>query len=193
MFFHGRVCVPVCHRWSFSFGYGYRLVDTRSRFLAACCLSIGFIHRDGIEEATIHTRFVQLQTVNRLESMFSFSLSKSSPSTLSLTSCQSNDEFDDCCSQWASSPAPSPSRFNYEERLLTLFIQNQQSDSWSSSSPSPTRLDATPLGLDFLSLLDRVCSLFFSGSAIFLFRPSTTRRPHCPHWLSDGPSDFPLD
>lgn len=75
--------------------------------------------------------------------MFSLSRStkKSSPSTMSLTSCQSSEEFDDCCSQMAS-----PSRFNYQQRVLALFIQNQQSVD-RSSSPSPTRLDATPLGL----------------------------------------------
>ena len=77
--------------------------------------------------------------------------SKKTPSTLSLTSCRSssNEEFDDCCSQMGSPPAPSPSCYNYEDRVLAIFIRQQQPDGWSSSSSSssPSPDVATPLGV----------------------------------------------
>jgi hypothetical protein len=81
--------------------------------------------------------------------MFSLSRSKLTQSTLSLTS---SEEFDDCYSQMGSPPAPSPSRYNYQERVLALFIQQQRTDcctssSSSSSSTSPSPDNATPLGV----------------------------------------------
>lgn len=86
--------------------------------------------------------------------MFSFSRSKLTQSTLSLTSRRSSsEEFDDCCSQMDSPPAPSPSPscYNYQDRVLALFIQQQRSDctssSSSSSSTSPSPDDSTPLGV----------------------------------------------
>ncbi len=83
-----------------------------------------------------------------LVNMFSLSRSKLTQSTQSLTS---SEEFDDCYSQMGSPLAPSPSRYNYQERVLALFIQQQRTDctssSSSSSSTSPSPDDATPLGV----------------------------------------------
>ena len=86
--------------------------------------------------------------------MFSLSRSKLTQSTLSLAS---SEEFDDCFSQMGSPQAPSPSRYNYQERVLALFIQKQRADctssSSSSSSTSPSPDDATPLGVCRVPLL----------------------------------------
>jgi hypothetical protein len=108
---------------------------------------------------SIKRRVVQLASfsiafeIDRV-TMFSFSRSKLTQSTLSLTSRRSSsEEFDDCCSQMDSPPAPSPSPscYNYQERVLALFIQQQRMDctssSSSSSSTSPSPDDATPLGV----------------------------------------------
>lgn len=86
--------------------------------------------------------------------MFSLSRAKSTQSTLSLTSRRSsNEEFDDCFSQMGS--PISPSRYNYQDRVLSLFIPQQRSDctssSSSSSSTSPCPENTTGLGVSFFT------------------------------------------